>query len=150
MYQPPSPPPQSQKRTETPPRPKQQQQPQQLPPPSSPLQQLKSQQQESFRPPPAHSSPPPPHVSDPRVSPRSIKKTEQVVVVPQREETPLAVLEFKHVGDNGGYIYWLGTAGKSRPFQNPHEEGLIKVISSGMAPGNQCLYIDYHCMMMPT
>lgn len=47
----------------------------------------------------------------------------------------LAVLTYRHTGDNGGYIYWLGTLDKTRPFKNPHEEGLIRITSSGMPPG---------------
>jgi hypothetical protein len=38
-------------------------------------------------------------------------------------------------GDNGGYIYWLGTEGKTKKFENPHTSQRLRITSSGMAVG---------------
>jgi len=34
-------------------------------------------------------------------------------------------------GDNNGYIYWLGTEGKTKKFENPHTMQRLRITSSG-------------------
>jgi hypothetical protein len=40
-------------------------------------------------------------------------------------------------GDNRGYVFWLGTAGYVRPFENPHTSGRIRVTCSIMEQGDE-------------
>jgi len=45
---------------------------------------------------------------------------------------PMMTFEFTGKnGDNNGYIYWLGTEGKTKKFENPHTMQRLRVTSSG-------------------
>jgi hypothetical protein len=47
-------------------------------------------------------------------------------------ESPIMTFEFTGKnGDNNGYIYWLGTEGKTKKFENPHTAQRLRVTSSG-------------------
>ncbi|KAG5178451.1 Mgm1-like protein [Tribonema minus] len=49
---------------------------------------------------------------------------------------------YKGDGDNGGLVYWLGTAKHTRRFQNPHDRGLLSITSSGMAVGTESTLVS--------
>jgi hypothetical protein len=54
----------------------------------------------------------------------------------QVNDGAIAVFEFTGTnGDNNGYIYWLGTEGKSKKFENPHTATRLRITSSGMETG---------------
>jgi len=56
---------------------------------------------------------------------------------------PIMVFEFSGKnGDNNGYIYWLGTEGKTKKFENPHLAQRLKVTSSGMAVGDEASVVS--------
>ena len=58
-------------------------------------------------------------------------------------EAPIMVFEFTGKnGDNNGYIYWLGTEGKTKKFENPHENQRLRVTSSGMAAGSEAAVVS--------
>jgi len=54
----------------------------------------------------------------------------------------LAQFNFTANGDNGGFIYWLGTSGRKEKFHNPHESGRVRVTSSGLADGTEDLLVS--------
>ena len=49
----------------------------------------------------------------------------------------LETFRFSSNGDNGGFVYWLGTSGKRERFANPMEKGRVRVTSSGLATGDE-------------
>jgi len=60
---------------------------------------------------------------------------------------------YKGDGDNGGLIYWLGTAKHTTRFRNPHDRGLIAITSSGMAIGTESTLVSrkrVQCMTSPS
>ncbi|KAH8044579.1 hypothetical protein JL722_14631 [Aureococcus anophagefferens] len=61
------------------------------------------------------------------------------VVVLSGTKPPLEAFTFSSNGDNGGFIYWLGTSGRRDRFTNPMEKGRVRVTSSGMAQGSEAL-----------
>jgi len=44
-------------------------------------------------------------------------------------------LEFKYVQDldENGFFYWLGTEGKTKPYENPGKLGILRVTASPLA-----------------
>lgn len=48
---------------------------------------------------------------------------------------------FTSNGDNGGFVYWLGTSGKRERFANPHEKGRLRITSSGLSTGSEALLV---------
>ena len=48
---------------------------------------------------------------------------------------------FTSNGDNGGFVYWLGTSGKRERFANPHDNGRLRMTSSGLAAGSEALLV---------
>lgn len=65
----------------------------------------------------------------------------EVVVLSGDEKPPLETFTFSSNGDNGGFIYWLGTSGRRDRFTNPMEKGRVRVTSSGMAQGSEALLV---------
>lgn len=55
------------------------------------------------------------------------------------------LLSFRHVSnfDTNGILYYLATAGGTRPWTNPAIAGLVRLSASGMAPDSQ----ELHCML---
>ena len=57
---------------------------------------------------------------------------------PAVQDGAIAVFEFSgKSGDNNGYIYWLGTEGKTKKFENPHTKGRLRITSTGMEKGEE-------------
>ena len=47
----------------------------------------------------------------------------------------------KH-SDNSGYFYWLGTEGKTKKFENPHDAKRVRITSSGMSAGTESMLVS--------
>ena len=60
---------------------------------------------------------------------------------PAPETPPLETFTFTSNGDNGGFIYWLGTSGQREKFVNPMDRGRVRVTSSGLAKGAEDLLV---------
>jgi hypothetical protein len=45
-------------------------------------------------------------------------------------------------GDNNGYVYWLGTEGKTKKFENPHANQRLRITSSGMSKGDESAVVS--------
>ena len=55
---------------------------------------------------------------------------------PAPETPPLETFTFTSNGDNGGFIYWLGTSGQREKFVNPMDRGRVRVDVAGVGPVN--------------
>jgi len=63
---------------------------------------------------------------------------------PAKRPAPGQLVEsfkFSSNGDNGGFVYWLGTSGRRERFANPHDKGRLRVTSSGLASGHEALLV---------
>jgi len=65
----------------------------------------------------------------------------EAVRAPEAETPPLENFTFTSNGDNGGFIYWLGTSGQREKFANPMDRGRVRVTSSGLAQGAEDLLV---------
>jgi hypothetical protein len=74
-------------------------------------------------------------------SDEQVPKAEVVVLEGGLSTPPLETFTFSSNGDNGGFIYWLGTSGRRDRFTNPMEKGRVRVTSSGMAQGSEALLV---------
>lgn len=54
----------------------------------------------------------------------------------------IETFNFTSNGDNGGFVYWLGTSGKrEKKFANPHDKGRLRITSSGLECGSESLLV---------
>ncbi|CAM9553999.1 unnamed protein product [Discosporangium mesarthrocarpum] len=80
---------------------------------------------------------------------RSFKMDPQVYAgsVPEQRakdanDGSLAHFIYTKDGDNGGLVYWLGTKRHKKKFENPHEQGLLWVTSSGLKDGAESTLVS--------
>mmetsp|Transcript_16000 Transcript_16000/g.19576 ORF Transcript_16000/g.19576 Transcript_16000/m.19576 type:complete len:225 (-) Transcript_16000:348-1022(-) len=75
----------------------------------------------------------------PNANPAAIKTNTPSAAL--RGKALIESFTFTSNGDNGGFVFWLGTSAKRERFTNPHDKGRLRITSSGLAQGTESLLV---------